>query len=145
MPITFEPAALDRVMRQLLTTAGCDVRLETRFVEVDVDRVGRRVRAIITQDATGQRQRLEADQFIDATADIYLAREAGCQSRVGPESHAEYDEPSASDAEGVVLNNASPCYRVSPLRESEAPEIDPLPERADVGLDDLRPVTSIRT
>ncbi len=32
MPITFEPAALDRVMRQLLTTAGCDVRLETRFV-----------------------------------------------------------------------------------------------------------------
>ncbi len=137
--------ALDRVMRQLLTSAGCDVRLETRFVEVDVDRVGRRVRAIITQDATGQRQRLEADQFIDATADIYLARQAGCQSRVGPESHAEYDEPSASDAEGVVLNNASPCYRVSPLRESEAPEIEPLPERADVGLDDLRPVTSIRT
>ena len=132
-------------MRQLLTSAGCDVRLETRFVEVDVDRVGRRVRAIITQDATGQRQRLEADQFIDATADIYLARQAGCQSRVGPESHAEYDEPSASDAEGVVLNNASPCYRVSPLRESEAPEIEPLPERADVGLDDLRPVTSIRT
>ena len=145
MPITFEPQALDQAMCTMLAQAGCELRLRTRFVDVEIDQVSRRIRAIIVEDSDGQRQRLEADRFIDATADIHLARSAGCESRLGPENPTAYGEPSATDAEGLVLNNASPCYRITPLKKCEGAVIEPWPDQVDRSIDDLRPVTSIRT
>ncbi len=145
MPITFEPAALDRVMRQILEEAGCVLSLNTRFVDVDIDPGARQLRAILVEDDQGRRQRLEADLFIDATADIYVARRAGCESALGPESHEAYHEPSATAAGGMVLNNASPCYRVTPLPAGQVAVIEPWPEVVDREIDELRPVTSIRT
>jgi hypothetical protein len=145
MPVTFEPAALDAAMRQMLTESNCQLRLSTRFTDVEVDRTDQRLKAIFVEDDQGQRERLEADQFIDATADIHLARAVGCQTRLGPESAAIYNEPSATDVDGLVLNNATPCYRIHRIADGESPEYEPWPEDSDVAIHDLRPVTSIRT
>ena len=146
VPIAFEPADLDAVMRAVLEETGrCQLRLRARFVQADVDVAERRVRAVLAVAEDGTGVRVEAPVFIDATADIHLARSAGCACALGPESAEAYGEPSASAADGLVLNNASPCYRVAPLAAGEAPQIEPIPEDCDVAADDIRPVTSIRT
>jgi len=116
VPVTFEPQALDNVMRRLLTATGnCDLHLNTRFIKAEIVRGGQRVCAILAQTADGDDRRIEAPMFIDATADIHLACGIGCLHTIGPEGPEAYDEPSASSKEGLVLNNASPCYRVSPV------------------------------
>lgn len=146
MPVTFEPQALDDVMRRLLAATGnCDLHLNTRFVEAEVDRSGRRVCAVLARTADDGDLRIEAPMFIDATADIHLARGIGCRHTIGPEGPQVYGEPSASSEEGLVLNNASPCYRVSPVADGESPCFEPVPADCDVAAADIRPVTSIRT
>lgn len=146
MPITFEPQVLDDTMRALLAeTERCDLHLTTRFTEADIDRTNRRLRAVLATDSDGNTLRVEADVFIDCTANIYVARALGCEHTMGPEGPEVYGEPTASSDGGLVLNNASPCYRIAPLADGEDPQIEPLPDDVDVGIDDIRPVTSIRT
>ena len=140
-PITFEPGDLQEVMRDMLAEAGnCTLRLKTRFTEVDVS--GDRLRSITARSGDGD-TRIEAAVFIDSTADIHLARAAGCRSAIGPEDTDAYGEASATSEGGLVLNNASPCYRVEPLKPGERKQIQQPPEGVD--LEELRPVTSIRT
>jgi hypothetical protein len=141
VPIAFEPDDLQEVMREMLAETGnCDLRLKTRFTEVDRD--GDRIRSITAQGLDGH-SHIEAAVFIDSTADIHLARATGCRSAIGPEDTDAYGEPSATSEGGLVLNNASPCYRISPLKPQETRQIQPPPE--NINLDELRPVTSIRT
>lgn len=150
VPVTFEPQALDDAMRLFLERTGrCELHLCTPLVDVDADRAGRRLRAVLARNADGEELRVEAQVFVDATADIHVARGLGCQHTIGPEGPEAYGEASASaetDAGGEpVLNNASPCYRISPLADGEPEAAEPLPDDVDVGPDDIRPVTSIRT
>jgi len=141
VPITFEPHSLQDVMLDMLRETGnCTLRLETRFTGVEVD--GDRLSAITIDGQDGE-ERISAPIFIDATADIHLARAAGCRSAIGPEGPEAYGETSATAEGGLMLNNASPCYRVAPLRPGEPQVIQDAPDGID--LDELSPVTSIRT
>ena len=140
MPITFEPELMDKAMQQFLQEAGCTVLLQTRFTDLQLNH--NRITSITIQNAQGTHT-IHAAVFIDATANIYLARAAGCQSAIGTETPAAYDEPSAPETPEMVLNNASLCYRITPLKPDEKPEIPPFP--SDVDLDKIKPVTSIRT
>ena len=143
VPTTFEPSALEQVMREMLEETGrCTTFLQTRFAQVEKE--GRQIRSILVEGPEGN-ERIEAPLFVDATADIYVARAAGCQSAIGPENRAAYDEPSAEEGEQgeLVLNNASPCYRVARLARGEEKQIQPPPD--DVDRAGLKPVTSIRT
>ena len=140
VPITFEPDALDRVMREMLSEAGCAIQLQTRFTRVDSAEGHIRSIAI---EGPGPVDAIFAAIFIDATADIHLARAAGCQSAIGMEARALYGEPSAPETPEFTLNNASLCYRVASLEEGEAPSLQPLPEGANPDL--IHPATSIRT
>ena len=140
VPITFEPEALDRVMRDILEETGCEVRCQTRFERVSCD--NRRIESITT--GMGSKiGHVEADVFIDSTAEIHLARAAGCKASIGMESRDTYGEPAAPESTEMVLNNASLCYRVTPLADGEDPWIQDCPE--GICTEDLRPVTSIRT
>jgi len=141
VPITFEPQALAEVMVDLLAETGqCDLRLGTRFVGIDASQGHVHE---VTVDGPEGRERIAAGVFIDATADILVAREAGCAVALGPEGSEAYGESSASSRDGLVLNNATLCYRVRALGPGEEPQIQPLPEGVDV--EALNPITSIRT
>ncbi|NKB68859.1 MAG: FAD-dependent oxidoreductase [Candidatus Latescibacteria bacterium] len=141
LPIAFEPEALDQVMRAMIEEAGtCDLHLETPFTQVATD--GRRLTGLSTQGPSGPVQ-ISAASYIDATANIYLAQAAGCQTAIGPEGPETYDEPGASNEGGLVLNNSSLCYRIARLQQGEKPQQQPLPPGFD--LQSIRPVTSIRT
>ncbi|MEE2753812.1 MAG: FAD-dependent oxidoreductase [Candidatus Latescibacterota bacterium] len=72
-----------------------------------------------------------------------VAGATGCESAIGFEPKTVYDEPSVPDEHKSVLNNASLCYRITPLKEDEQTEISDPPKGID--LDELNPVTSIRT
>ena len=140
VPIGFEPDAMNEEMLSVVRESGCELSLSARFVDVrhapgNLDSIG-----IESQD--GQ-TRIEADVFIDSTADIYVARATGCESSIGAEARSTYDEPSAPDTHESVLNNASLCYRIVPLSDGESVEIPEPPP--DIDLDALNVVTSIRT
>lgn len=143
-PIAFEPEALDRVMAEALAEQAeqgrCTVWLRTRFVDVQTE--GGRIMAIRVIGPDGARW-VRASVFVDATADLYLGRAAGCAARLGPDPRALYGEPAAPEQPDRRLNNASLCYRVAPLRPGEPRQIQPAPEGVD--LDTIRPATSIRT
>lgn len=140
MPVTFEPELMDKAMQHFLQKAGCTVHLQTRYLSHQIN--GNRITSI-TVEHNGEQRTIQATVFIDATADIYLARDAGCQSAIGTETPDVYDEPSAPEQSEMVLNNASLCYRITPINKNESPEIPPKPEQAE--LDKIRPVVSIRT
>lgn len=140
LPIAFEPEALDSVLRAMINAAGCQLLLETRFTRVEAN--GRRLCSIVAVEGDGE-VCIAAQSFIDATADIHLARAVGCPTALGPEDPEAYGEPSAQAADELLLNNASLCYRIARLDAAEPPQIQDLPVGFD--LDSMRPVTSIRT
>ncbi len=140
VPIVFEPEVLDQLMRQMLVEAGVQLRLQTRFSQVESQ--DRRITGILANGPEG-RLRIEAPLFIDSTANIYLAQQAGCQTHLGPEGPEVYGETSASAEGGPVLNNASLCYRITRLQDGESQQLQAAP--ADIDLDEIHPVTSMRT
>jgi hypothetical protein len=138
--VVFEPDAMNTAMLETVEEAGCELLLSSRFTDVRTS--NGEIDAITVSTPEGEIT-VEADVFIDSTADIYLARAAGCQSAIGVESKDAYNEPTAPDDPETVLNSASLCYRISPLSENESPSIDSPPPGIDLA--SLNPVTSIRT
>jgi hypothetical protein len=156
LPIAFEPAALDRAMAETLAEeARCTVWLRSRFAEVrcaargdgsgdngNGKDGGRRIEAVRVETPAGSRW-VTAGVFVDATADVYLARAAGCATHLGPDPRSRYGEPAAPEAPQPRLNNASLCYRVARLAPGEPRQIQAPPDGID--LETIRRPTSIRT
>jgi hypothetical protein len=147
LPIAFEPAALDEEMGALLAAEPrCTVWRRSPFV--DVQREGRRITALCVQRPHG-RAWVRATTYIDATADVHLARAAGCATRLGPEPRSAYGEPGAPEHPSPRLNNASLCYRVRPRPTGPAgPGAGTGPVQAPpagIDLQTIRTATSIRT
>lgn len=119
--VPFEPAAYERVIGGMLAETGLvKVLPGTAFTRVAVK--GRTLTSI--ELSTGNR--IEADTFVDGTADIHLAAGAGCATQLGQEARSVFDEPSAPDEPTDRLNAATLIYRVDP--RNGVPSIDPLPD-----------------
>ena len=116
-------------MQDMLTDADCRTELQTRFTKVNYDR--EHIHSIVIEDPNGSKI-VEANLFIDATADIYLARAAGYRTAIGVEAREVYNEPTAPEQPELVLNNASLCYRITPLKDGETPQIQSLPDEVDI-------------
>ncbi len=85
-------------------------------------RDGRKIISIIGR-ANGVTCEIKAKQFIDASADIVLAREAGCGWSIGADSRAEHNEPDAPEiANPANLNEVNWIFRVRPLGKRSAVE-----------------------
>lgn len=127
--ICFEPAALNRVVSEMLAETGkCRTLLRTTFVEVETD--GPRLAAIRANREDGTSYRIRARVFIDATGGAHVCRAAGYETMLGPESKARFGEEFAPDEPGTTLNAISLCYRIRPsdLPVRQAPP-DPPVER----------------
>ena len=69
---------------------------------------------------------ITADFFIDASGDIVLARDAGCECVIGTEGHEEFFEPSSKEKSDSI-NAVTYAFRV---RKTDNPEhVDAIPER----------------
>lgn len=118
--VPFEPELYAAEMERMLAETGCcTVAKQTAFKRVHVE--GRRVRALELSDG----RTVTAGFFVDATADILLAQQAGCTTSLGQEPRSLYDEPSAPVTPNDRLNGATLIYRVTP---TDRPGIEPLPD-----------------
>jgi len=109
--LPFEPRALVVAANALLEAAGrCTVLVGTTFVHARVD--GDRIRAIEAY-FPGRHLVVEADVFIDCTADGDVCAEAGCDFHLGEDPKSRYNEPSAPASAEAWLNSCSLVYRIT--------------------------------
>lgn len=110
-PLPFEPWALLAAVDAEFAQAGVKkVLLDTTFAGCSTD--GRSVRSVLALGPGGSLE-VRAKVFIDCTADIYVARAAGCKTAKGSEARAQYNEPHAPDkADPAALNAMNWNYRV---------------------------------
>ncbi|MBZ0299707.1 MAG: FAD-dependent oxidoreductase [Anaerolineae bacterium] len=124
--VHFEPDQMAALMWQMLTEAGVDVRLGTRFREVRVQ--GRRVVSVVLQPLDGgAAYEVRSRLFIDCSGGGHLAGAAECRLAFGEEPYALYQEPSAPETPSPIVNGITQVFRVS---RAASAGIDPLPERA---------------
>ena len=126
--VVFVPEAMNTCMLDTVRDSGADLLLSSRFTEVHSSDIT--IHGITLETPEGPQQ-IQAEVFSDSTADIHLARAAGCASSIGVEPRSAYDEPSAPDQSKSVLNNASLCYRIAPICQG-APRQSSLPLRMSV-------------
>jgi len=127
--LPFEPRALSYAARnQLDATGRCRTLMATTYF-----RVRRENDTLRNIDAWfhGKRLSIEADVFIDATADGDLSADAGCEYHLGEDPKSLYGEPTAPEKAGLHLNGMTLCYRIS---DTGVPQKPYLPADAKAGL-----------
>lgn len=119
--VPYEPTPYAAMMETMLQETGCcTVLKKTAFVSAETE--GRRITRLQLSDGST----VTGTFFVDATADILLARQLGCRTNLGQEPRSLYDEPSAPREPSDRLNGATLIYRVSRRGKSE-PGVEPLP------------------
>ena len=89
---TWEPHIAERMFEELLA-AESGVRVVREFLPDAVERAGKEIRSVFFRSlAGGDRMRVSARVFIDATYESDIAALAGVPYRVGRESRSEYNE-----------------------------------------------------
>ncbi len=122
--VVFDPHAYGRVVDDLLAETGrCVVRLGTAFTAAQVES-GRIISITLDNGQT-----VIARTFIDATADVHLARAAGCRTRTGRDPQSAFGEPSAPLIGDDQLNAVTLIYRVTPRNQRGL--IEPPPDVGD--------------
>lgn len=121
----FEPKCMAEVMMSFLKKYSTAVLTETEFISSVQS--GERITEIIVSHK-GHEIKINADWFIDATGDILLARDAGCDTAIGTEAKDEYNEPSASKKDPTDINGISYVFRITKTNDPKYKDF--LPESA---------------
>ena len=120
--VPFEPEVCASEMEKMLAETGhCTVLKETAFTEAT--HANGRLESLTLSNG----QTVSARFFIDATADIWLARAVGCKTAFGQEPRSLYNEPSAPVQPNQKINGVTLLYRVSKNPADGPPEIATLP------------------
>lgn len=127
--LPFEPRALNYAAgRALEATRRCRTLLGATFCGARVE--GNRLRAVEAWFA-GTHLVVEADVFIDGTADGDVCAAAGCEYHLGEDPKARYQEPTAPDQAGLHLNGLTLCYRIT---DTGSPQKPYLPKEIPEGI-----------
>ncbi|MEZ5277632.1 MAG: FAD-dependent oxidoreductase [Opitutaceae bacterium] len=117
--VPFEPSIYAAEMEKMLgETCCCTIWKNTAFTEAQAHE--RRIVSLKLDNG----QTVSAGLFVDATADIHLARQLGCRTSFGQEPRSLYSEPSAPFEPNDRLNGTTLIYRVT---RTSTPQIEPMP------------------
>ena len=128
--LPFEPWAFLSAVDAEMKAAGIkQILYNTTFTSCKTD--GASVKSIRVLGPSGAFE-IKAKVFIDATADIHVARMAGCEVAKGAEAKSQYNEPHAPDGPNPKeLNAMNWCYRVRVGSEPvKWPDLGPFPKEA---------------
>jgi len=118
-PLPFEPHALIHAARRLLDATGrCRALFDTTFSATRV--TGEKIAAVEAW-FRGKRLLVEADVFIDCTADGDVCVDAGCNFHLGEDPKSRYGEPNAPAKAQPVLNSCTLVYRVTDTGTPQKP------------------------
>lgn len=119
--VPYEPEPYAAEMERMLAETGrCTVLTPRAFTSAQAR--GSRLESLTLDDGST----VTARYFVDATADIHLARHLGCRTTLGQEPRTLYGEPSAPREPNDRLNGTTLIYRIT-RRDKTTPAIDPLP------------------
>lgn len=112
--VPYKPEAFDRVVRDLCRETG-RVRIMdgTTFFQSETNDKKDRIESILVRQSDGGVLRIRARVFIDATGDAWLCRSLGCETMLGIDSKAMFDEPSAPSEPQLRLNAVTRCYEIT--------------------------------
>jgi hypothetical protein len=119
--LPFEPWAFNLVVRDLLDATGrCTTLLGTTFYRARI-----RNDRLTAVDAffAGAHLTIEADIFIDCTADGDVCADAGCEFGLGEDPKSLYGEPSAPVKPELSLNGLTLCYRITDTGVPQQPHL----------------------
>jgi hypothetical protein len=117
--VCFEPRAMDYAVRSLLDATGrCQTLLATTFCRARVEND-----AVQSVEAwfPGRRLLIEADVFIDSTADGDVCADASCAYHIGEDPKSRYGETHAPETAKMLLNGLTLCYRITNTRVKQKP------------------------
>lgn len=121
--VAFEPEVYAAQLGDMLAETGnVTVLLDTALRSAKVE--GRTLVSVELSDGS----QYTADAFVDGSADIHLARAAGCACRSGQDGRSAHDESAAPEKPTTLLNGVTQIYRVSPIPDGTKPSIAPLPD-----------------
>jgi hypothetical protein len=128
-PLPFEPWAFVEAAKVEMKEAGVKaVFYGTEFIKVTKD--GAKIKSVIC-DSPGGALEIKAKIFIDSTANINLARQAGCAYRLGSDSKSDFNEEHAPEiADRKKLNKINFMFRLSPCNHKVEISDYPVPEEA---------------
>ncbi len=76
-----------------------------------------KLKSILVTDESNNQTEIFADYFVDASGDIVLARDAGCDYTIGSEGKEEYNEPSAT-VKTDSINGVTYVFRITKAFDS---------------------------
>ena len=119
--LPFEPYVFNYVVREMLEeTKKCRTLPGTTFFRARMQ--NDRITAVEAWFA-GKRLLIEADVFIDCTADGDVCVDCGCEYHMGEDPKSRYDEPSAPEKAGMHLNGLTLCYRITDTGVKQKPHL----------------------
>jgi FAD dependent oxidoreductase len=117
--VVFGFEEFDTTVRQMLQETGkCKLLLNTSFTRAVS--TNKQVKVIEAHSLSGEKYSISAKIFIDCTGGAILCRNLGCESMIGAEAKAKFNEPSAPEVSNNNLNAISLCYQI---RKSDNPII----------------------
>lgn len=128
----FEPEQMEQAMRSLFLQApGVQFFFETELCGAEI--ADGRICCVSARRRDGQELQITAPLFLDCSADIVLARMAGCRTRCGEESFETFREPSAPKENlPEQVNGVSIIFRAVKQGDSIERELAMQAERLDV-------------
>lgn len=125
----FKGNVMARAMEELLAEhSNITVKLNTKYIRAETSAASqgglRHIERIVFKTG-GIEETVEADYFIDSSANIILARDIGCSVSLGSDPKSAYAEPSAPDSAQMSLNAVTLLFQVG---EKTVPGVDPVPE-----------------
>lgn len=117
--LVYEPRALDYAAAEMFESTGrCQTLLGATFCGARVQ--GDAIKSVEAWFA-GRRLTVEADVFIDSTADGDLCADAGCEFHMGEDPQSRYGEPTAPERAETALNALTLCYRITDTGVAQKP------------------------
>ena len=118
--VPFEPEPYCRVVEDMLAeTSRCTLVKGTAFVGAQSS-----PGHVASVELEGGRS-VQATCYVDATGDALLAQACGCETMLGQEAKAAFDEPDAPKMPNQRLNGITLIYRVTP---TDSLAVTPLPD-----------------
>ncbi|MCE5240859.1 FAD-dependent oxidoreductase [bacterium] len=111
----YTPEAMSALLAELAASLPTlEVWTETVFLQAHTEpgRDGLRRMTGLTVERGGKPERVEGGAFIDATGDVLVARDAGCETACGRESQDVYGESLAPPEHEFRLNGWTLCFEV---------------------------------
>ena len=123
--VLFDYKNFDKIVREMLEETGkCKLLLNTSFTKAKSK--NKQVQYIEAVSSSGEKYEIYAKIFIDCTGGVFVCRELACETMLGAEGKAHFNEPSAPDKPNSDLNAISLCYRIrksdKPQQQQPAPE-----------------------